>query len=551
MLNGMRYSISKMKIMRFTLSLVFLFVCTSLFGQDTAYKQTIQITSSYKPSLRKSVKIDLVATPLNADTSRPRLTYSIPAQNLFFSYNPTVLQPQTLTIDSALIFGTRNYVKAGFGSFTTPYVEGALGFGDAKTSLLKIYGDYTSSRGKIKYQDFSNLNVRADGSVFTGNNEAYGSFGIGTREYYQYGFDHNLFDYPKEDLRRSYRDMSLSLGFRNVQENDIGVNFDPHIVLHGFTREGKADESSLEAKVPFEKLINDNLKVEISFDAYINGYKEKASDLKVTEKLFQISPSVIYGGEDFNLHIGVTPSWNNGQSALLPNFTGEVKLPENIITVQGGWVGRYITNNFRTLSETNPYISDPVFLHNTKETQFFGGIKLSVGGHLNFNAKSAFIVYRNMPLFVNDDFDQRKFLILNESRMNNFQIHGDINYINQDKFSVTGGLDLNSYTGLKDNSKAWGLYPLRLTGSLRWNAFDQLILKADIEAFSGAKALLPGNNIRNMKGGSDLSVGAEFKINKMFSAWFDINNLFNSQYQYWNNYPVYGLQAIGGVIVRF
>jgi len=85
-----------------------------------------------------------------------------------------------------------------------------------------------------------------------------------------------------------------------------------------------------------------------------------------------------------------------------------------------------------------------------------------------------------------------------------------------------------------------------LTGSLRWNAFEQLILKADIEAFSGAKALLPGNNIRNMKGGSDLSVGAEFKINKMFSAWFDINNLFNSQYQYWNNYPVYGLQAIGG-----
>jgi len=49
------------------------------------------------------------------------------------------LQPQTLTIDSALILERENYVKAGFGSFTTPYVEGALGFGDAKTSLLKIY----------------------------------------------------------------------------------------------------------------------------------------------------------------------------------------------------------------------------------------------------------------------------------------------------------------------------------------------------------------------------------------------------------------------------
>jgi len=52
-----------------------------------------------------------------------------------------------------------------------------------------------------------------------------------------------IFDYPKEDLRRSYRDMSLSWVSEST-ENDIGVNFDPHIVLHGFTREGKADESS-------------------------------------------------------------------------------------------------------------------------------------------------------------------------------------------------------------------------------------------------------------------------------------------------------------------
>jgi hypothetical protein len=54
-----------------------------------------------------------------------------------------------------------------------------------------------------------------------------------------------------------------------------------------------------------------------------------------------------------------------------------------------------------------------------------------------------------------------------------------------------------------------------------------------------------------MKGGTDLSAGAEFKLNKQFSVWLDFDNLLNSQYERWNNYPVYGFQVIGGVIVHF
>ena len=112
-------------------------------------------------------------------------------------------------------------------------------------------------------------------------------------------------------------------------------------------------------------------------------------------------------------------------------------------------------------------------------------------------------------------------------------------------------LNLNSYTGLKDNDKAWGLFPLKLSGSLRWNAFEQVLFKADVVAFSGAKALLKNGSEKNMKGGTDLSAGAEFKLNKQFSVWLDFDNLLNSTYERWNQYPVYGFQVIGGVIVHF
>jgi hypothetical protein len=31
----------------------------------------------------------------------------------------------------------------------------------------------------------------------------------------------------------------------------------------------------------------------------------------------------------------------------------------------------------------------------------------------------------------------------------------------------------------------------------------------------------------------------------------DVNNIFNTKYERWNNYPVYGLNLMGGVRVNF
>lgn len=194
------------------LSILFLFcICGSIsFAQrDTVKRQTIDITSSYKPVLRNAVKINLSATPIAADTSRPRLKYSIPAQNLFFSYQPITLKPLALLQDSALALGLRNYIKAGFGNYGTPYLSAGFSFGDGKTSLVNIYADYISSKGNIKHQDFSEFNVKALGSYYTGKNEVYGGVGFRSSGYHQYGYDHLAFDFDKGVIKRQYQDIMI------------------------------------------------------------------------------------------------------------------------------------------------------------------------------------------------------------------------------------------------------------------------------------------------------------------------------------------------------
>ena len=533
----------------FILPICFLF--STLYAQDTTRRQTIQITSSYKPSLRNTVKINLYASPISSDTSHPKLAYNIPPENLFFSYQPVSLKPLSLQADTSLKLGNRNELKLGYGNLSTPYISGGFSFGDGKHNLGNIYGNYISSRGKIQNQDFSEINLKGTGSLFSAKHETYAAVAFAQHEHYLYGYDHSLDSFAKADIRRSYQDFSAKVGFRNIANNELGFNYDPHLEVHEFSRENKASETTLILNLPVEKRFSDAVSVKVAALGNFDKYQLKGSTTSVSNNLFQLAPELVYYSDRFTFHGGVTPSWNNNDLAVLPNIYGEAQLQEKVLMIQAGWVGRFIPNSFRTLSGENPYMQDPISFNNTKEIQYYGGIKATVGKHFSFNAKAAFISYTNMPLFVNDTLSGKSFVLVNESKLSNLQIHGDMNFISQDKFTLTGALDLNSYTGLHDNAKAWGLFPLKLTGSLRWNAFEQVLFKADVIAFSGAKALLKNNIEKNMKGGTDLSAGAEFKLNKQFSVWLDFDNLLNSNYERWNQYPVYGFQVIGGVIVHF
>ena len=520
--------------------------------RDTTRRQTIEITSSYKPVLRNAVKINLSASALAADTSRPRLAYDIPAQNLFFAYQPISLKPLALMQDTGLQLGVRNYVKAGFGNYTTPYIAAAVSFGDGKKSLVNLYGNYISSKGKIINQDFSELKLKGTGSFFSAKNEVYGSAGINANQYYQYGYDHTLHNFSKDSVSRKYQDFFVSAGLRNTAVNDFKVNYNPNVTAHIFSRENKINESSLIIDAPVEKKFGESISFKVAAIANLTNLTNKATTINtsISNNLFQIAPELAYYSNMFTFHGGVTPSWNNGVLSVLPNIYGEAQLQHNVLMVQAGWVGRFINNSFRSLSTMNPYIADPTFLTNTKEVQYYGGVKATLGKHFSFNAKAAFITYNNMPLFVNDGLYGNSFIVTNESKMNDLQLHGDMSLVSQDKFTLTAGLDLNTYTGLSNNANAWGLIPVQLTGSFRWNAFKQVLLKADVFTFSGVPALLK-NNTETKTNGTDMSAGAEFKITKKFSAWLDLNNILDQKYQRWYNYPVYGLNVIGGIIAHF
>ena len=546
--------------MKQQLTYTFLFLICGLAGnkvfaqRDTTKKTTIDITSAYKPVLRNAVKINFSASQQNADTTRPSLAYDIPPQNLFYSYRPVALKPMALQQDSNIYLGLRNYLKLGFGNFSTPYVSAGFSFGDGRKSLLNLYADYTSSQGNIKYQDYSQLHIKATGSYFMPKNELYGGVSFSQSDNYLYGYDHKVYNYKKDSILQQFQDIELRAGLRNTVEGEYGIQYDPNITVSSFTNKDKLTESSLLIKAPIVKHFGDAFAVKVEGRADISTYNTKGltNNIMRSNNLFQIAPSLSFVSPRFSMNGGVVPTWDNGSFVWLPNVYGEAQIQEKVFLIQAGWVGRLTKNTFRNLSMINPYIQTLPISVNTKEIEYYGGIKATLGNHFNFNAKAGWITYTNLPLFINDTAtDSKAFKVSYESKVNDLRIHGDLSYINQDKFTLTAGLTFNGYTGLQTNAKAWNTVPMEFNSSLRWWAFKQVLLKADLYAFGGGNFITKGNIANTFNSGTDLSAGVEFKVSKMFSAWLDVNNVLNNKYERWHNYEVYGLNLLGGVRISF
>ncbi len=264
----------------FVICLLLLACCVlplfSLAQKDTTKKTTtIDITSSYKPVLRNAVKLNFSASHLSSDSTHPNLSYDIPAQNLFYSYQPIPLKPLALQQDTNLYLGQRNFVKVGYGNFSTPYVSAGFSFGNGKKFLANVYADYISSKGKLLYQDYSRLHIKAAGSYFLPKNEVYAAVDVKMNENFLYGYDTSLYKYTRKDVRQQFQDMSIKAGIRNTVTGEYGINYNPSLQVSNFINVNKLAETSALLTIPVEKQFGEVFAFRVEGKADITSYTTK------------------------------------------------------------------------------------------------------------------------------------------------------------------------------------------------------------------------------------------------------------------------------------
>jgi hypothetical protein len=518
--------------------------------RDTTRPGTVVVTSAFKPSLKPAAKINFSAVPPIPDTTRPSLRYNVPAQNLFFSYNPIPLQPLALTIDTALNWQNHNFVKAGYGNYTSPYLQAGFSFGDGKNSIVNIHAKHISAKGQKTLQQFSYTNADAIG-IFNDqkNNEWTAKVGFDNRTQYQYGFVPDTLKFGKDSLLRKYNNIGFQGGLRNRTVNAFGINYNPTIRMDIFNDNRNGRENNFVLDAPISKSVGRMFAFKVGLTADFTKYTTKA--VTISNNLFYLTPALQFNTPNFKLNAGFTPSWDNSIFSLLPNFTADIKMKDEKFVVQAGWVGSYQKTTYQYLTTINPFIEQPTSLLNTRFREQYAGFKGSAGSHLNYNARVSFLKISNMPLFVNDTVTGRKFQVVNESDMKAVRVHGELGYTVAEKFSLTAGATFTQYSNLVDNKKAWGLIPLEVSGSLRWNVLKDLLIKSDVFFWDGPQYRNKQLNSQKQKAALDISAGAEFSILPKFNVWLQFNNILNNRYERWHQYEVLGTNVQAGIVYSF
>ncbi len=542
-----------MKQLSITFSVVLLGL--SSFAQkkvtlDTTKPTTVVVTSSFKPTLKPAAKINFSAASPVADSTRPNLFYTIPSQNLFFAYQPTPLQPLALDTDTGFNWQNHNYVKAGYGNFTSPYVRVGLSFGDGQKSVVNVHGKYVASKGQLPFQQFSRTNLEGLGVFASKNNKSEwnAKAHVDLSNQYLYGFADSMKYKNKDSLKQNFSSFGVRIGLRN-KVADAPIDYSPSVGMEFFNDNRSGNESTLSFALPVTKNFGRVFGLTVGLFGDITSLKTPKNTYD--NNLFYLTPAFQFKTPNIKVNAGFTPSWDNSVFNLLPNFTADVKVKDQPFSLQLGWVGYYHRNTYQNLATYNPFIAQPTFSNNTRIKEQYAGLKGSAGDHFTYNAKVSMLNYSNVALFVNDTLDGKTFKVLMEPSMKSFRIHGEVGYTVQEKFSFLAGATFNSFSNQQTYDKAYGLLPLEVTGSLRWHLLKDLSITSDVFFWDGPQYRARNLASLKQKPAIDMNLGLELGITNKFSGWLQFNNVFNNDYQRWNHYRVLGFNVLAGVVYSF
>ena len=531
---------------------VTVFFSLAVQAQDTIRKRTVQVTSQFKPVLKDAAKINLNASPPSTDTSRPRLQYQIPNQNLQFLFQPGMLKPLALDVGTGGRWYNECYVKAGYGSFKTPFLQAGLSIGDGKTVGLNGYARHTSSEGKIPFQKYSATNFDAVAFFQTAKSLEWNArFGGEQNTFYKYGYDHENFAFSEDSLKMRYQTWRGRLAMHNLNQTQFGLSYAPEVRVDAFSDQLNNSESNSYIKLPVKKVVGKVMEVDATAEASLSQYKPDGKS-KITNNWVSLAPTILFKTPNVGVHAGIKPSWDNGEFILYPNVMAEIGTKDKRFAIQLGWAGYLRNSGYQYVAGFNPWIWAPQTVMNTRIEERYAGVKGAVGDHFSFSAKMAYNRLNNQPLFLNNlENGGKSFEILYEPQMDQFQLGGEMGLTFGEQFSLLSNLAINKYRKLEVNNKAWGLLPLEFTTKLRIQVLKDLFVTSDLFAFDGAWYQNNDGDAKQAQGALDLSAGAEFKILKNVKIWGQFNNIFNKEYQRWNQYPVYGFGFVGGVVFSF
>lgn len=533
-----------------------IFICFCLLGLS-AVKLSAQVGSEevdvvvgYNPILGDAVKVNIQGEIVNTSSKSDTLTYNVKTDLFKVPYLPLKVNPIALPKEASQDLDNV-YVKAGFGTQTTPLLEAYINSKQSDKYKLGIHGQYISSNGKKENQDYSDLDLGASAKFFFNKEVTMPVNAFYTNDVFHfYGYDEADTSFNSLDVKQRFQNFGLNLGVENITENSLKTDYK---IKGGFSRINDIQKYnelnpfvSIWVRRPNEEQEGHEYGGTLLVDHYQyngpNDYKNTIIGIKPFYNIIQDDWSV-QAAFEFNVD-------DNGEFEPLPDaeFAKDL-IGEKLVFVVGA--NSYLQrNSFKGLTDENPFLSDTIDFKKSIFYEYYGGLRGSTYGNFSFNIKGYLKDVYDLAFFLNDTNDLIRFVVeYSDAKMTGLNV--ELSYFTAGKLHLLGAVNAFTFTEIAEFDKPWHTPTLNWTFSTAYHFNKKLQAGIDIFGVNKSYALLPGNVIETIDGTVDLNFNAMYTYSKHFNIFVNLNNLAGYKYQRYFNYPSYGFQAIGGLSFSF
>jgi hypothetical protein len=482
------------------------------------------------------------------------------------SLKPTALQKDYRQSKMELYPG---YVRAGYGNYASPLIEARYMSTSADPVNFAAYFRHQGfGEGPVggSNSDESHSKAGGDVSYFTNSFEVFGGLGWAQDKYSFYGVDPAIFDNPLIDYLipgNIQSTIHFNAGIRDIEKTGP-FSYEGNLSFRNFKDSYLAKENELGIQGTGRFRANQDWSGKLGLSYYTTSPEDEFYSQNRT--YFAIRPSVSYNYEAFRFTAGLNVVSENdsipdksSDFRIFPLLKASYQFAEEF-GFYGEFSGDVQRNTYFSFVNENPFLGPSKQLLNTiNNYKIAGGIEGQFQEAFHYRAGVNVSRFNNLHFFANSEVDPSKFELVYDDKSTVFNINAELGFKITEAYTLGSRLDLYQYE-LNTQAEAWHrpIWELRINN--QFTPFEKLLVQANLNFMGGLKARGMGSDaaifppqyeVVNLKTIADLQLKADFKITDRLSIFAEGNNILNGQNTRWLNYPVRGIQLIGGASFKF
>lgn len=546
-----------------------LFVAATI-SFDSVYAQShnekVTIEGAFKPSIQQFNKVYLkpetpeeVIQPIQTDIVT--LNRPVHAKAELETLSP--ISPRSYETNA----GYQNFLMAGMGSRLSPLFlfehnsnlsdETAIGVSIRHASTWLDIKDYAPA-------DYMNNDFGLKMTNKIGMHQLKSSISYVYDTYRYYGFkpaDYPAISVAKKDLLQSYQTIGFNTQL-NSTETDLGyinhkISLDYAYFFDRFDHH--QHEVDLKANLRrdhdwFSFEGRQSIGLDISTKAYLNQDSIQSSN----HFLVETAPYLQLNGSFYQLKLGLRFNYHNGSSPniwVYPQMKGSLFVFEKKLEFYAGTDGGIQRLSYHDITQLNPYVNTiiPERWQNTRFL-FEAGIRSSAVQSLDIHVGIRYRDIDQAGYLITDSTAllQNKFTVVYD-KTKQFDFLAEAAWHRASQFGFNTSIKYHVYQ-TDSITKAWHKPTFEMSFDAFYTLSQQLKIHGGL-SYRGkmyAPTYLNGSEFEHIiDGWTDLHAGADYRISDQFSVYAQFNNLLNTKYQLFYQYPVHGLQLFAGIKVRF